>query len=122
MAYSFASRHDRLRTRMREVNSRTVTYRRGARSAEVLATVHELGPDELVAMGLPSDVRRRGYVIDVADLEEVGNPFEHPKQGDRVEDGDLTCQALPMGSNEPVYRYTNHQRKAYRIHTQLVGL
>jgi hypothetical protein len=119
MAYSFAQRHDKLRTRMRSTNSRAVVYRRGRRSAPVPATVYELSAEELIPFGVPLDARRRDYIIDLAELETVGNPFGVPKAGDTIEDGGLVCQVAPLGE-EACFRWTNHQRNEFRIHTQII--
>lgn len=120
MVYSFGERHDHLRKRMREVNSRTVNYRRKGRSVECSATVYETKQEDLVLLGLPLDVRRREYIVDLAELQEAGNPFEVPRQGDEIIDGGLHCQVVPRASDEPCFKFTTHRRDVVRIHTQVV--
>jgi hypothetical protein len=120
MAYSFTERHDRLRTRMREVNSRTVKYRRGSDRAECSATCYELKPEDYLAFGVAMDRRLRDYVIDLSEIRETQPGFMEPLQGDFIEDGSLLCQVVPFGP-EPCFRFTNHQRNEVRIHTQVVS-
>lgn len=105
---------------MRAVNSRTVRYRRGRDVAEVVATVYELPASVLIAFGVSLDLRRRDYVIDLAELSDVGNPFNVPQQGDRIEDGNLVCKLTPLGDEE-VFRWTNHLRNEVRVHTVVTG-
>lgn len=108
---------------MREVNYVEVTYlnhdgspiRLGADGENLKATPYEMSPDDMVAYGLKTDVRRREYIINVADI-----PGVEPTQGDFIQDGDLMCAVVPRG-DEPCFRYTTNQRLAVRIHTVVVS-
>lgn len=117
MTYDFASRHDRLRTRMREVNSTTIDYARGETTVEGFsATVYEMKPDELMALGLPVDTRRREYIFDI---DEIAEEFTVPRQADEITDGSLRCKVVPQG-DEPCFRWTNHQRNEVRVHAEAI--
>lgn len=124
MAYDFEARHDTLRTRMREVNSRTVTYAdgegSGANSGTISATVYSLTPEDLLAFGITLDVRRRDYIVTLAELQAIIGADEVPERGHLITDGDLTCEVMPLGDG-PIFNYTNHQRKAVRIHTTVIA-
>ena len=58
MVYSFETRHNLLESRMRKLNSRSITYKRGTNEVTLDATVYELDPDELLPFGISIDVRR----------------------------------------------------------------
>jgi hypothetical protein len=122
MAWSFGNRHDILRTRMREVNNRTITYRRGGRSAELTATVYEWRSEEKVAYGVPLAVRHVDYIIDNDELiAAVGNPWDGPLQGDEITDSEvgIICQVVPI-MGEQCFKYTTSRRGAYRVHTHVI--
>jgi len=117
MAYDARERHGRLRTRMREVNQATVTYRRGSTvKTDVPATVYERSPEEMLAFGIPLSFTVRDYLVDTDELADFGEP----REGDQVTDGTLLCAALPLGQGEPVFHYTTSRRDALRIHTKVI--
>jgi hypothetical protein len=119
MAYSFGTRHDYLRTRMRAVNSRDVVYRRGALSAEVQATVYEMRDEDKVNFGVPLGERRIDYIIDNDEvIAAVGNPFTGPEQNDEIVDATIgvVCKVVPMTDGQ-CFKYTNNRRAAFRIHS-----
>lgn len=122
MAYDFETRHDYLRTRMREVNSRDVTYTRGTTSGTVSATVYEADPTELQPFGVSLDVRHFFLIVHVTALEALLGDGAEPERDDRIDDSNIGVELRvePMG-DEPPYRFTNHQRKAVRIHAIEVG-
>lgn len=123
MAYSFESRHDMLRNRMRALNSRTVTYQRGSESQSMLATVYEMKAEDLMPYGLATDVRHFSLIIDVSEVEKVVGSGSTPKPQDKIKDASLgiVLSVQPMGT-EPCFTYTTHQRKAMRIHAIEDGL
>lgn len=104
---------------MRAINSRTVTYRRGVTSGTLSATVYEIDPRELQPFGVSLDIRHVSLIVDVADIESLLGAGAVPEANDEVTDANhspsLVFLVEPMG-DEPPFRYTNHQRKAVRIH------
>ena len=122
MAYNFEDRHDYLRTRMRTVNSRSINYGRGSGGETIDATVYEMTADDLVMYGLTMEVRHFSLVVNIADIETALGSGELPERNDTIEDEALGIELRvePLGS-EPVFKYTNHQRKAVRIHAVEVG-
>lgn len=119
MAYNASERHGHLRTRMRAVNGQEITYRRADQTRDCDATVYELSPADLLAYGVALSVRRRDYVIDVAELEAAG--LKEPLAGDQISDGTLVCQVAPLVHDEPPFRYTTQRRDAVRIHTIVIS-
>ncbi len=119
MAYNFEARHDTLRPRMRELNSRTVTYKRGITSGPLSATFYEIDPQELQPYGVSLDIRHVSLIVDVADIESLLGAGAVPEANDEVRDANhsptLVFLVEPMG-DDPPFKYTNHQRKAVRIH------
>lgn len=133
MSYNFESRHDYLRGRMRKLNSRTVTYERGSASGTIKATVYEADPSDLQPFGVSLEVRHFFFVIDLTEgesvagadyayLQELLGADEVPERNDEITDEalGLVFRVEPMG-DEPPFRYTNHQRKAVRLHAVEVG-
>lgn len=117
MAYDFASRFDRLRTRMREVNSRSVVYSAGDLSDTISATVYEAKAEDLAPWAISLTVRHFFVIVDVAVIEVVLGSGQRPKRNHVIMDETLGIRLIvePMGQ-EPCYRYTNHLRRAVRIH------
>lgn len=122
MAYDFETRHDYLRSRMRAVNKRTVTWSRGGTSGPLSATVYKMDPEELQPFGVALDVHHVYFIVDVADLGSLLGAGAVPERNDEVTDPKLglVFRIVPLG-DEPPFRYTNHQRLAVRAHAIEVG-
>lgn len=112
MTYNFSNRLDYLGTRMKEVNSRSVSYiRPGVGTISGLkATAVEHDATELLALGMPVDIKLRMYSMDVAELKIGGNCIT-PEPGDKITDGGLTIRLVPLGPDQPAYKYTTQSRK-----------
>jgi len=117
MAYDFEERFNRLATRMRELNKRTVDiYRNDIEEfADVEVTCYELAHEELLHYGISTDIRRRDYIITAADVIDY-----EPQIGDEIRDGSLVCEVAKLGDIAH-WKYTSHNRVALRIHTVVTG-
>jgi len=115
---------DWLQGRRREHLSRTVTYRRGADSVEVAATVGETAFRLTEDYGAQVRVVRRDYLIAADDLV-LGGQQVLPQAGDRTEetDGDqvFIYEVMGPGGGEPDWRYSDPYRRTLRIHTKHVA-
>jgi hypothetical protein len=122
MPYDFEARHSRLAARMRAVNSRSITISRESEEITVRATAYEIPPEELIAYGLPLDVRRIDYIVSMADLVETvfANPLNPIRLHDKIQDGDLTLKVTPLG-DRPCFKWTSHNRIALRIHAVVIA-
>jgi hypothetical protein len=56
----------------------------------------------------------------IADYAELLATRGVPKRGDRIVQNGITRQVLPSG-DEPVYRWSGHNRQVLRIHTKIVS-
>lgn len=128
MGYDARERHGRLRTRMRDVRSVEIVYRRkglppvrtDVDGNPLRATVYEVDPETLLAYGVSLESEHRDYIVDVAPL--VSGRIVQAEQGDRIEEVEsgLVCQVVPQGM-APVFRYTTSRRDAVRIHAQVIS-
>ncbi len=103
---------------------RTVTYRRGADSVAVAATVGETVFRVVEDYGAQVRVVRRDYLIAAEDLV-LGGQRVLPEAGDRIEetDGDqvFIYEVMGPGGGEPDWRWSDPYRKTLRIHTKHVA-
>jgi hypothetical protein len=96
--------------------TRTVTYRRGASSSLVAATVGKTVFDLDDGGGAVLRVESRDYLILAADLSQGT-----PQAGDRIVDQGVVYEVANFGS-EPAWRYSDPYRRTLRIHTKQVDL
>ena len=112
-----------LQQQLEEHASREVTYRRGAASVVVNATV---GSSLLkVASGQYGEVQMvrtdRDYLIAAEDLVLSGGVVE-PADGDQIHDAtDGRKYEVLAPRGEPSWRYSDNRRTMLRIHTKDVG-
>jgi hypothetical protein len=103
--------------------TREVTYRRGAESVVVKATIGRTVFEQDDGTGVIVRTQVRDYLIDTVDLVIAGQPTL-PEKGDRIEETDAgkkyVYEVLPLGS-EPHWRYSDPYRRTLRIHTKLVA-
>lgn len=103
--------------------TRDVTYRRGAVSAVVRATLGRtlLHVDD--GYDLLERVETRDYLV-LADDLVLGETAVLPERGDRIEeieaDRKLVYEVLAPGK-EPVWRYSDPYRRTLRIHAKHVA-
>ncbi len=99
-----------------------VTYRRGSRSAEVLATVGKTTFEVDDGYGVLVRHESRDFLILAAELV-FDTEVVLPERGDRIEEpqaeGSLVYEVLAPGK-EPCWRYSDSFRKTLRIHTKQV--
>lgn len=96
--------------------TRTVTYRRGAASSPVAATVGKTVFDLDDGGGAVLRVEARDYLILAADLS-LGTP----QGGDRIVDQGVVYEVARFGG-EPAWRYSDLYRRTLRIHTKQVDV
>ena len=102
--------------------SRTVVYRRGVNSVELLATVGSTAFDRTDEYGVVHRIESRDYLVAASDLV-LGGQAITPKAGDRIaETGESSVHEYEVMSpgDEPAWRYSDPQRRALRIHTKFV--
>jgi hypothetical protein len=103
--------------------TREVTYRRGAESVGVKATIGRTVFEQDDGAGVIVRTQVRDYLIDTVDLVIAGQPTL-PEKGDRIEETDAgktyIYEVLPIGA-EPHWRYSDPYRRTLRIHTKLVA-
>lgn len=103
---------------------KSVTYKRGAATAPVTATVGYSVLRQGNTEGLANVVRTdRDFLISVSGLV-VGDSAITPRDGDKiveVVDGvTRTYEVGPPFDGEPSWRYSDPHRQRYRIHTKAV--
>lgn len=103
--------------------TRPVTYRRGANSVAVLATVGRTEFQVDNGYGLIERVESRDYLISTDDLV-LNNVAALPERSDQIREtvGEQTFvyEVLAPGK-EPVWRYSDPYRRTLRIHTKHVA-
>ena len=112
-----------LTTQRKAFMGTAVTYYRGASSVAVTATpgrtVFRYGNE----VGALIREVSTDFIIDVADLVIDGVTVE-PARGDQVwqvADGVTYKYGVMSFGGEPAWRWTDGHRRAWRIHTKLVG-
>jgi len=104
--------------------SRTVTYRRGADSVELLATVGETRTEVDDGYGVVVEQRTRDYIVAAADLTLGGSPTL-PERGDEIveeRDGQSYVYEVHDLGSEPHYHFCDPSGKTLRIHTRHVSV
>ena len=104
--------------------TRAVTYRRGALSASVQATIGETVFRLSDPLGAEVRHVRRDYLILAEDLVLDGQTVL-PERGDRIEETEgsetQVHEVMGPGGGEPDWRYSDPYRKTLRIHTKHVA-
>ena len=102
--------------------SHVVTYVRGSRTLDVLATVGKTTFEVDDGYGVLVRYESRDFLILAADLAIQQQPFL-PEQGDRIREtqGQATfVYEVTAPGKEPCWRYSDAYRKTLRIHTKQV--
>lgn len=94
--------------------TRMFTYRRGAASIPVAATLGKTAFELDDGAGAVLRVESRDYLILAAELT-IGLP----EPGDQIIDQGVVYAVMPFG-NEPAWRYSDGYRRTLRIHTKQV--
>ena len=96
--------------------SRTVTYRRGAVSVELSATVGRTTFEIDSGTGFLERIESRDYLV-------LGGQATLPERGDLIVETDgsaVFSYEVTAPGTEPAWRYSDPYRKTLRIHTKLV--
>ena len=102
--------------------TRTVEYHRGAESVGLKATVGKT-PFEVVSEFGVEKTESRDFLIRTQDLVLGGQPTE-PQRGDRVREaigGEVVVFEVMAPGQEPVWQYSDPNRKTMRVHTKHVA-
>ena len=104
--------------------SRTVSYQRGADTAQVLASIGRTTFEIDDGYGLVQKFESRDFLILASDLVLEGSSTL-PQRGDRIQETEgsttFTYEVLAPGK-EPAWRYSDPYRKTLRIHTKQIGV
>lgn len=101
--------------------NRTVTYRRGAESLSVNATVGRFLFKSTDSAGVTVYEETRDYLIRAVELTTLGEPA----RGDEIVEtvgGIEQLFRVHAPDGEPVFRYSDTERLVMRIHTQHMGV
>lgn len=102
--------------------SRPVIYRRGNDTIELAAAVGSTAFERTDDHGVIHRTESRDYLITAADLVLAGTATL-PTPGDSIEEHDsdrVHVYEVVAPSGEPVWRYSDPQRRTLRIHTKLI--
>jgi hypothetical protein len=113
-----------LRDQLKTHRAKSVTYKRGAQSVVVSATIGRTLVDTEDDNGLTIRAQVRDYLIQAADLVLAGQPVL-PLRGDQIIEVDgattYTHEVLPLGPAEEMYRWSDEYHKLLRIHTKQIS-
>jgi hypothetical protein len=111
----FQDRLAHLGQQKQELDSKPVQYvpAGGAEPITWQASVGAIKVVEQTSDGIVNEYQARDYVGDFAALGTT------PNEGDRIVDGDLVCEVMPVGGNS--YQFTTERRTRIRIHTKVVA-
>ncbi|MEW4530215.1 hypothetical protein [Maioricimonas sp. JC845] len=103
--------------------TRTVTYRRGAESVDVAASIGRTEFEVDDGYGVRQTIESRDYLVLAANLVLSGMQTL-PERGDRIEETSAATrfvyEVLAPGQ-EPAWRYSDPYRLTLRIHTKQIG-
>lgn len=103
----------------KESASQLVQYQRGDSDLCIRATrgrsVFEVTDDQ----GFMTKIETQDYIVTASDFIIDSLPSA-PERGDRLTDGDIIFEVMPVGT-EPCYRYTDEHRLQFRIHVKKVS-
>ena len=103
--------------------SRLVTYKRGAETIVVSATIGRTVFTIDEGMGVSTEYEARDFLILAQELV-LGGERTLPQRGDRIQEpqGDQTIEYEVLApGKEPCWRYSDPFRKTLRIHTKQVS-
>lgn len=111
-----------LQEQRRRYASRTVTYVRGGRSADVLATIGRTTFEVDDGYGVLVRSESRDFLIQAEDLEIDGQRIV-PQRGDRIRDAQASAvfvYEVTAPGQEPCWRWSDAYHNTLRIHTKQV--
>lgn len=103
--------------------TRTVVYRRGAESKELLATIGRTEFEQADAHGLVQRIESRDFLARAADLDFGAGPIL-PRAGDQVRETvgtQVFVYEVNAPGGQPPWRYSDPYRRTLRIHTNHIG-
>lgn len=103
----------RLAARLKAFASVAVTYRRGEASVPLQATIGRSEFEEDDGAGATVRVESRDYLVDLADLGELGLP----QVGDVIDEGSYSYEVCPQ-ADQPCWQWSGPGHDRLRIHTK----
>jgi hypothetical protein len=94
--------------------SRSVTYRRGATSATINATLGSTAFEEIASDGSVMRFESRDYIVSTP---TISTALGSPQVGDYIDDGDIRYEVLPVTTQQS-FKYLDPFRLGLRIHTK----
>ncbi len=121
MTYNFATRMDRLGSRMKQLHDNVLTYTRGGVSVRVTNfTPERFDVNSMAAYGVVVITEKfQDFIFDASKLGSF-SPTE-PQIGDTITWGTRTFTVValgPPGEDAECYRYTTSSRARVRVHTR----
>lgn len=116
MSDLLGSASDWLEGQRHQFLTRQITYYRGPLAQSVAATVDRSEFQSTDSNGFTFRIETRDYLI-LSDELQGGAP----EPGDRILEGTNTYQVMPPQTGIPAWRYSDINRKTFRVHTQLVS-
>lgn len=124
MSNLFRTTSDWLGRQRHDYATSPVTYRRGDRSVELLATIGRTEYQQDDGYGIVVRSEARDYLVRVCDLA-IDGVETLPEVGDRVDElqnGTVyVYEVLPLGSQGQHWKYADAFRQTIRIHTRQIG-
>jgi hypothetical protein len=114
----FQTRLDKLGERRKQLDSVSVTYKRGAQTATIAATWDKTTYQDIVDDNVTT-IEAPIVFIDAADLVLGGSATE-PQRGDTITKGTDNFEVMPHG-DESLFGYTSASRKRMRINLKAVA-
>lgn len=125
MSSSFAQRLRLGLDRIDETAGLSVIYRRDGQELTLTAVPCSSAFEHASHEGLTTRRRVRDYKLNAADLEFDGELVE-PRAGDEITETigseTVTFEVCAPAANEPAWRYADHDRTRYRIHTREIEI
>ncbi len=125
MAFDFYTKLDRLGSRMKQLNGKTVTITTDAGSVSLTASITRAKREELAPSGGITVGSLRTYIFDTDELVISGSAFL-PARGDEIVEaitnvGTVTCHVL-SDDDSPPYEFVTPTRKRIQVFTKIVSI
>lgn len=124
MTYDFATRLNRLGTRMKEVNDNFLLYSRTDENRHTTTlqvnnfTPVQFDMNELASFGIPLlQEKMQRFAFDAADIATLNPP--KPVHGDRITWGTRIYEVVRV--NEETYRYTTSSQTRLLVNAKQIG-
>lgn len=120
MTYDFSTRLDRLGTRMKQLNSNSLSYQRTGESSVTVEnfTPEKIDVNELAIHGIPLiQDKMQSIVFDTTSLADWSDPL--PKEKDKFVWDGRTFEVFIIG--EKAFNFTTSTRKRIRVNGRQIS-